>query len=540
MRRISFLTCLLPAVLLAAACEPPPRSQVQATASGSLVVLPGDQAALHARVYSDRVYTFTRLGGLAGMRFLATANEDKAIAARHFLELQAGRRTTVVLAFDRRPGARAAPAWLAEEGFQHAPPCDSAHFDVATTDGGARFEVWCRPPRAVSRLTLGGNVDQPLDPTAALSMYLIFYDGELSALGSIDHAARAQASQASVPPRQVTVHGADALCQGLRPPGAAELVRWSRSVPRPRADLRCADLRHLDLSSASFDLSGADLIAAKLQFANLSTAILDDAEMEYAHLADATLARTSLRRANLIDADLSRARLVGADLSDADLSGARLEDADFTGAQLDRLLFEPSALPAVRQMARARGLDRLRYRSFPDALIALRDSFKKAGFRGEERQVTAALERQTMALAPRYERWARRVLLGMTCDYGLAVNRPLLLIAASIFLFPLLYHLCARWIPGSSLQLIDGDKPSSPPRDLPAGRRWPYYFQLSLSSAFALSGPFQIGTWIQSLRPSTDTLRVRGVLRTLSGLQSLLCLLLLALWALIFLGRPFE
>jgi hypothetical protein len=545
MRRNLPSVCLALAAALAAACGESRRFEVQATASGSLVTLPGEPARVHETpVYTDREYTFTRLTGLAGTRHLATANDDKAVAARSFLELEAGPGATVYLALDRRAGAPPVPRWLAEEGFRQSPPCHPTRYQIAMSDSAPRWEVYCRPPRGRrNRLILGGNVDQPLDPTASLSMYLIFYRGGLTPVRSdeIEPALRSAAPrpEASQLFRQLPPRAADAMCMGGPLPGPAQLLQWSRGVPRQRADLRCVQLPRLDFSGASLDLGGSDLIAANLQFANLSTAVLDRAEMEYANLADATLARTSLRRANLAMADLSRARLVGADLMDANLRGARLEEADFTDANLAHAIFEPQSLTSARKIGRARGLEWLRYVTFPDALVSLRDSFKQAGFHHEERQVTAAIERQKEARAPWYGRWARRLLIGMTCDYGLAVTRPLWLIGASLLLFPWLYWLCARWLPGSKLQLVDGDAPSAP-RDLPPGRQWPYYFQLSLASAFALGDQFGVGKWIERLLPTTNSVRARGLLRTLAGLQSLLDLLLLGLWALIFLGRPFE
>jgi Pentapeptide repeats (8 copies) len=567
MRRIPGSICLLVAAALAAGCEEPQRYEVETTASGSLVVLPGEEARLHeTRVYSDRNYTFSRLTRLGGLRHVATANDDKAVVARNFLELRAGPRTTVYLAFDRRAGGPPAPAWLAEEGFDQQAPCDPPSFQITITDRAPRWVVYCRPPSGhAHRLVLGGNVDRTVAPTAPLSMYLIFYRGDLqppvpeeagpphararlpapaaagtTAATTATAAAGATAATAAAPApfRQLTAHGAEALCLGGPPPGPAELLAWSPTAPTQRADLRCARLSRLDFSATSLDLRGSDLIASNLQFSNLSTAVLDHAEMEYANLADATLARTSLRGANLVMADLSRAKLIGADLSEANLRGARLDDADFTGADLERAIFEPQSLTSVRKIGRARGLDRLRYLHFPDALISLRDSFKQAGYHHQERQVTAAIERQYEVRAAWYGRWARRLLLGLTCDYGLEVGRPLLLIVASLLLFPLLYYLCVRWVPGSKLQLIDDSSPA--PRDLPPRGGWPYYFRLSLVSAFALGDQFGIGKWIESLLPSPISVRPRGPLRTLAGIQSLVDLLLLGLWALIFLGRPFE
>ena len=534
---------------LAGACASDEQSAVRSTASGSLITLPGEQATVHGQpVYTDRTYTFAGLGDLAGLRYLATANDDKTFVARNFLELEAGSQTTIYLALDRRTRSVPIPRWLADEGFRPLASRDAARFHIVTTDRDARFEGYVRKARGKMNLvTLGGNVDRPTPPTAPLSMYLVFYRGALVSPPP-DEVVRKRTEEGAAPrsPAEAfgdvaALSGREAFCrQGQPPPGRHEVLLWSESLPRKRADFRCAQLSSLDFSASGIDLSGADLIAADLRAVNLSTAVLDRAEMEYANLAKASLRQASLQGANLIKADLSGAKLNGADLSSANLGGAELGGADFTAANLEGVLFEPDSLPATREIAFANGLERLRYRDYPDALIRLRDGFKKDGFRQQERLVTAAIERQKLARAPWYERWARIALLGLTCDYGSAVTRPLLLILASILVFPLLYYPCARWLASCKLQLVDSDDRSATARDVPDGRHWRYCFQLSLVSAFALGGPLDVGKWIERLLPTTTSVRAKGGLRTLAGIQSLIGLALLTLWLLNFLGRPFE
>jgi uncharacterized protein YjbI with pentapeptide repeats len=101
--------------------------------------------------------------------------------------------------------------------------------------------------------------------------------------------------------------------------GAAEWNNWRRAGGQ-FADLRDADLRHIDLN-------GADLNDANMRGTNLSGA----------ELIDANLSGANLSSANLSDAVLSGANLYGADLSEANLSGAVLyqtvlADIDLTGA----------------------------------------------------------------------------------------------------------------------------------------------------------------------------------------------------------------
>jgi hypothetical protein len=49
-----------------------------------------------------------------------------------------------------------------------------------------------------------------------------------------------------------------------------------------------------------------------------------------------------------------------------------------------------------------------------------------------------------------------------------------------------------------------------------------------------------VGTWISRLQKKEYNLRATGWVRMVSGLQSLLSVYMLALWALTYFGRPFE
>jgi hypothetical protein len=63
----------------------------------------------------------------------------------------------------------------------------------------------------------------------------------------------------------------------------------------------------------------------------------------------------------------------------------------------------------------------------------------------------------------------------------------------------------------------------------------------SLLSAFHLGWrELNVGSWIARLQAREYTLRARGWARTVSGLQSLLSVYLLALAVLSYFGRPFE
>ena len=66
-------------------------------------------------------------------------------------------------------------------------------------------------------------------------------------------------------------------------------------------------------------------------------------------------------------------------------------------------------------------------------------------------------------------------------------------------------------------------------------------FYFSLLAAFHLGWrELNVGNWIARLQRKEYSLRATGWPRTVAGLQSLLSVFLLALWALTYFGRPFE
>ena len=63
----------------------------------------------------------------------------------------------------------------------------------------------------------------------------------------------------------------------------------------------------------------------------------------------------------------------------------------------------------------------------------------------------------------------------------------------------------------------------------------------SLLSAFHIGWrELSLGTWLSRVQPREYQLVATGWVRTVSGLQSIISVYLLALWILTYFGRPFE
>ena len=68
---------------------------------------------------------------------------------------------------------------------------------------------------------------------------------------------------------------------------------------------------------------------------------------------------------------------------------------------------------------------------------------------------------------------------------------------------------------------------------------WAAYF--SLLSTFQIGfREFSVGTWLSRAQPRNFALESTGWVRTVSGIQSLLSVFLLAMWLLTYFGRPFQ
>ena len=124
----------------------------------------------------------------------------------------------------------------------------------------------------------------------------------------------------------------------------------------------------------------ADLQGATLWQADLQRAFLGGAKFQGAFLRQVDLQETTLSGANLENADLWEAKLKGAKLG---------------GAILTNVIYDPNpeSLPRIADFVETfTRLEEMIFARSPAALIALREAFKKAGLRTQERQLTYAIE----------------------------------------------------------------------------------------------------------------------------------------------------
>jgi hypothetical protein len=338
------------------------------------------------------------------------------------------------------------------------------------------------------------------------------------------------------------------------------------------AKLSNADLRGAQLNRALLGPNRPDEVGsvterrsgAKLNGANLALAQLKQADLRAADLEEAILFKAELNGADLFfaildNADLSEARLLQANLSEASVAGAHLGHVDLTGA-----IYAPVSPECNSFVGGIKGLATVRFSpGMETGLVQLRELLQRAGLRELERQATYAIESGKTRNASSdfgsvLEAFFRWLAFDWTTRYGLYPARALKIIAWLWLLFAVVYF-CAIRFPakGSSAGVYqvwtkerietDGDKASLSESSkvtrlqeapLPALGYAAYF---SLLSAFHIGWrDLNVGTWITRIQPREYLLRATGWVRAVSGVQSLLSVYLLALWALTYFGRPFQ
>jgi hypothetical protein len=340
-------------------------------------------------------------------------------------------------------------------------------------------------------------------------------------------------------------------------------------IPNPSA---CnADLSGMNL--AGFNFANFDLTNTNLEGADLSGATFLGAYMDGANLAGAkaiganftsvVMEKATLGGANLENAALWGVRLDGATLYHTNLEGAFLEEVYLTGA-----LYEPRGGPP----ARISDLEDLESVTFRDSsgVAQLRQLARTTGQRDIERAATFAIEHDITSKQADYryrlpdnldevEGTFRLVAFEWTTGYGLYPGRALQLIVMFLVLLIPLY----TWViwsvrsqqsragvyrvrPADRIELAGGkvtvDNQATVERlSLPFRKAiaWGTYF--SLLSTFNIGfRDLNVGNWINRTQPTRFQLESLGWVRTVSGLQSLLSLYLLAIWLITYFGRPFD
>jgi uncharacterized protein YjbI with pentapeptide repeats len=312
-------------------------------------------------------------------------------------------------------------------------------------------------------------------------------------------------------------------------------------TPEPHcADLSDAELDGADLTRA--ELNGADLSGAKLNCLNPGTP-----EQRCADLSGA-----ELNGADLEEAELNGADLTGSDLRDTNLLKTELAGAKLDGVRISGARYEPVSAPDSDYLTNIQGISIVWFESGNSlALVKLRAAFKEVGQRNAEREATFVLKHAERLEVEKkgglgsVESGFNFVLFEFTTEWGMRPGRALIILAG-IALFTSLYYARAAHAPmdeeGGIYRLWEDDECKKKDWVEETGIPvilWGLYF--SLLSAFHIGfRELNIGNWIQRINPHDYSVRATGWVKTLSGVQSVLSVYLLAIWALTYFGRPFD
>ncbi|MBT6049246.1 MAG: pentapeptide repeat-containing protein [Candidatus Scalindua sp.] len=257
----------------------------------------------------------------------------------------------------------------------------------------------------------------------------------------------------------------------------------------------------------------------------------------------------NFRNVNLIGINLRDAILHGVNLNGSDLTGVDLSKTVFVNADFSQSKFDP-AKTGVNILLGARGLSSIKFEDIEE-VVTFRDKARTAGFRYQERQLTAALRKKRFHTSSFSEHIFQNLFINYPTDYGANPWRSLGIFGALLLIFTLPYSIAIEtkgddgiWKVWSRERLRTDLGTGVKERELIYRRGLPvlvYSFYFSILSAFHIGWrDLNVGSWITRIQPQEYTMKATGWVRIASGSHSLLSIYLLALWVLTYFGRPFE
>ena len=361
-------------------------------------------------------------------------------------------------------------------------------------------------------------------------------------------------------------------------------------------ELKYADLQGANLPSAF--LVNSEFLLANLQRANFKNAFLygaklNEANLKGANFEDAYLYRAKLKEANLQGANLKNAKLDGMNISKTIFYGPEclLDKTHNATCNEEKLVFANLAgATGIKSMV----YDYYSHENFPATLVPLRKHLRENGYDREATEITYFIEHGLIeealyitggymenTLMNRVGAYLRYYAFDWTVEFGvnpkgaiIGIIYVLLMCTGIYFLMFWLNYLCPTWEVGVIMkvspkaptktgidigEVIDGTydtenmlkpvnelirtlPPWGPDRELDFKSYW-YMFKQALWFSVLSSFHFgwrdlNVGNWLTRMQPTPFTYKPTGLFRTISGIQSLLCIYLLALFVLSYFGHP--
>lgn len=263
------------------------------------------------------------------------------------------------------------------------------------------------------------------------------------------------------------------------------------------------------------------------------------ANLEGADLTRANLRNTNLSEANLKNSNLTETFLHGANLVNTDLKNARLLYADITNS-----IFEPNNLDLFNLLG-VKGLPSIQVSN-----ITLVNKWRKDAnsqkLRSIERDCISILKKYQLNLENSNLDWILQAIIlgGFVTDYAANSSGILLFLFSLVFVFSIIYfYLINKSNEEFSVVMITADNQKMTicleDNKYIILFLWAFYF--SLLSAFHIGrGDIQIGSWLPRIQQKEYILKGTGIIRTISGIQSLISAYLIIVLIVTYFENPFA
>lgn len=316
-----------------------------------------------------------------------------------------------------------------------------------------------------------------------------------------------------------------------------------------------------------------DLLLVKLKIRNVN---MEDSRMYNVDYTGSTIGEVRFNNADLQDVDLTDTYIINSDLSHAYLFNVKLKDAhirdtDLGGASLigidfDGTIYEPvlESLPKLIGVAYSKNLRKITYEINPIALNELVHAFRNAGLDFAARSIVYALKHRDnefdydaitnnkFALMVRITAGVRYsfnyLLFEWTTMWGWLPILAILRLVQFILIFSMFYVFVLTnesregiWKVYPDPQLGEHTQGNQPILlKLKRGEAIKIGIYFSILSAFHFGWrDFNVGSWIARLQKDEYYLEPTGFARTISGIQSLISVYLLAICLLTYFSTPF-
>lgn len=341
-------------------------------------------------------------------------------------------------------------------------------------------------------------------------------------------------------------------------------------------------LNDADLSGAQFfettflglaeniNLHDASLMRSKMG-GILKKANLSRARITATDFSSAVMTAANLSGAWISDSNFNNAFLTSSDLSNAIVSQGDWTDADLRMTDVKGLHFEPTKHPDIRAISVATNLEYITYATSPDSVTQLRNSLRENGFDDAQRKITYALKvrqnelrKENGGASKLLYYYLNLIFFDWTVRYGMEPERALIIMVYLWLFFAVIYDLFIHFPGRSGIFLVKNRVRKNMaltsairvrPRQIPRTKNklkyaWLLFssewrvFRISLffsaTSALHLGyGGLDFGEWLRLLTKREYQLKPKHWSRSISGLQSLSSLFLLAIWVLSEFGNPF-